>query len=134
VGGTILAGNTGGDYAGAAVTDNGRNLVGTASGGATFAGPGTQTNVADPRLRPLGGYGGTTQTRPPQTGSPAINAGASTCNVTYTDPTTNMPVTLTTDQRGTSRPQGSACDIGAVEIATVARTVSVELVKTKTLK
>ena len=116
MGGTILAGNTGGDYAGAAVTDNGRNLVGAVSGGATFAGTGTQTNVANPQLRPLGFYVGPTQTRPPQSGSPAINAGAAACNVVYTDPTTNMPVTLSSDQRGVSRPQGSACDIGAVEI------------------
>ena len=124
VGGTILAGNTGGDYAGATVTDNGYNLVGTVSGGATFTGTGTQTGVTNPQLGPLADNGGPTQTRPPAPASPAINAGAATCNVAYTDAVTGMPVTLTTDQRGVSRPQGSACDIGAVEARYTARGVN----------
>ena len=53
----------------------------------------------DPRLAPLGDYGGPTQTMPPLTTSPTIDAGGAT--------------TLTTDQRGL--PRDGKPDIGAVE-------------------
>jgi len=59
-------------------------------------------------LAPLGAYnggsGGTTQTRPPLPGSPAIDSG-------------NTATCAATDQRGVSRPQptGGTCDAGAVE-------------------
>ncbi len=56
--------------------------------------------IADPSLGPLGDYGGTTQTVPLNSGSPAIDAG------------NNCPAT---DQRGVARPIGPACDIGAYE-------------------
>jgi hypothetical protein len=56
----------------------------------------------DPLLQSLGDYGGSTQTFAPLPNSPAIDAGNnSTC----------LPI----DQRGIIRPQGAACDIGAVE-------------------
>ncbi len=56
----------------------------------------------DPLLSALGNYGGGTQTMALLPGSKAIDAGGSSgC--------------LSTDQRGTSRPVGSACDIGAFE-------------------
>ncbi|HEU5318335.1 MAG TPA: choice-of-anchor Q domain-containing protein [Chloroflexota bacterium] len=58
-------------------------------------------NSTDPRLGPLGHYGGLTSTHALLSGSPAIDAGS------------GCPAT---DQRGTSRPQGSACDIGAYEV------------------
>ena len=67
-----------------AMTTNGVNLIST-----------------DPRLAPLGHYGGPTQTMPPLPGSPAIDAAGST--------------SLTTDQRGFARIIGSKPDIGAVE-------------------
>ena len=95
-----------GDYAGATVADNGYNLVGTVSGGASFAGTGTRTGVTDPQLGTVANNGGQTQTRLPQRGSPAINAGAATCDVAYTDAATGRAVTLATDQRGVQRPQG----------------------------
>lgn len=53
----------------------------------------------DPRLAPLGNYGGPTQTMPPLPGSPAIDAGGTT--------------DITTDQRGL--PRVSIPDIGAAE-------------------
>ena len=56
----------------------------------------------DPRLGPLDYNGGPTPTQPLLPGSPALNAGDDgTCQAT--------------DQRGTSRPQGAHCDIGAYE-------------------
>jgi len=59
--------------------------------------------------------GGPTATLALPPGSPAIDTG--TCNPTYTDVVTNATVTVTTDQRGVSRPQpaGGGCDIGAFE-------------------
>ncbi len=61
----------------------------------------------NPLLSPLGSYGGPTQTFALLPGSPAIDAGDNaTCAAL---PVGNL------DQRGISRPQGSACDIGAFE-------------------
>jgi CSLREA domain-containing protein len=64
---------------------------------------------ADPLLGPLGPHGGPTPTEVPMTGSPAIDA---------VPPGTPVLCdgTLPTDQRGVPRPQGAACDIGAVEV------------------
>lgn len=59
----------------------------------------------DPKLAPLGYYGGWTQTMPPQPGSTALNAGV------YQ---TGEP---TTDQRGAPRPGSGAIDAGAVQIS-----------------
>ena len=55
---------------------------------------------ADPLLAALGSNGGPTQTRALQAGSPAIDAG---------------DTSLATDQRGETRPFGTADDIGAFE-------------------
>ena len=61
----------------------------------------------DPKLGALADNGGFTQTLFPGAGSSAIDAGsAATCANAYVN---NL------DQRGVSRPQGSACDIGSVE-------------------
>ena len=62
---------------------------------------GTSDAPLDPRLAPLGHYGGPTPTMPPQPGSPVLDAGE-----------TNS---LTNDQRGFPRSIGTAPDIGAVE-------------------
>lgn len=56
--------------------------------------------AANPLLAPLASNGGFAQTHLLQPGSPAIDAGA---------------CVLATDQRGIPRPQGPACDLGAVE-------------------
>ncbi len=110
--GTILAGNTGPGGAdlylpdGGTVTDDGYNLlVAGGSSGHTFAN-GTNVTVADTaalRLDPLAANGGPTQTRDPQATSPAINV------IPF------GPVCPAADQRGFPRPQGTRCDIGAVE-------------------
>ncbi|MBK7013330.1 MAG: hypothetical protein IPH43_12335 [Xanthomonadales bacterium] len=63
---------------------------------------GTDVHDLDPLLGPLGDNGGATPTLLPDIDSPAINAGAD-------------DVCTATDQRGLERPQGSRCDIGAVE-------------------
>jgi CSLREA domain-containing protein len=59
--------------------------------------------AADALLGPLADHGGQTDTLALLTGSPALDAG------------TGCPPPAT-DQRGVSRPQGSACDSGAFEV------------------
>ena len=85
--------------ANAQIVSLGHNLA-SDGGGGFLVGTGDLTNT-NPRLATLGNYGGTTQTRYPKPGSPALDAGDS-----------GAP---TTDQRGVARPQGTHVDIGAVE-------------------
>jgi large repetitive protein len=102
--GTILAASApGANCAGAAPHESaGYNLdTGTSCGLAKA----TDLTAADPRLGPLAANGGPAQTRLPGPGSPAIDHGGT--------PATGCPAA---DQRGVSRPQGPACDIGAVEV------------------
>lgn len=68
---------------------------------------GTQALAVDPMLAPLADNGGSTQTHALLKNSPAINAGDDA--VCAAAPVNNL------DQRGESRPIGSACDIGAFE-------------------
>jgi len=67
---------------------------------------GTLGSPLDARLGPLQNNGGPTWTHALLQGSPALDAGA--CVDVDSSP-------LLTDQRGFSRPQGTACDIGAFE-------------------
>ncbi|MDH3431902.1 MAG: FG-GAP-like repeat-containing protein [Gammaproteobacteria bacterium] len=109
---SIVAGNTGGvnpDIWGFSGTINasGANLVGdNSSVTAEFpAGPlvGTAGAPLNPQLNALGGYGGPTPTMTPIAGSPAVDAAIATGN------------SPATDQRGVTRPEGLASDLGAVE-------------------
>ncbi len=74
-------------------------------GGCPVGGICTNVINANPNLSALANNGGFTQTRALGVGSSAIDAGGvnSACP--------------TVDQRGVSRPQGSACDIGSYEVA-----------------
>ncbi|MBI1917437.1 MAG: right-handed parallel beta-helix repeat-containing protein [Planctomycetes bacterium] len=86
-------------------TSQGNNLVGDTDGSSGFGGSdltGTGAAHLDPKLSPLGDYGGPTQTNPPLPGSPTIDAG-------------NNAGAPATDQRGIARPFGPTVDIGAVE-------------------
>jgi CSLREA domain-containing protein len=96
---TILADNTGGNVGGGTITSGGNNLEDANDAG--FTGPGDLINT-DPLLGPLQDNGGPTQTRALLTGSPAID-------------TANTTLAPATDQRGITRPQGAAADIGAFE-------------------
>jgi hypothetical protein len=82
-----------------------------------FASTGDQVNT-DPMLGPLLDNGGQTDTQAPSLDSPAVDHG---------DPagcTDFSHVVLTIDQRGFTRPQGLACDIGAYELQPVAPAAS----------
>lgn len=80
------------------------NLIGRAGAtGLTNGANGNIVGVNDPKLVPLGNYGGLTQTAPPSGNSAALNSGTNT----------GAPAT---DQRGAPRTNGGgATDIGAVE-------------------
>jgi hypothetical protein len=65
----------------------------------------------DPALNALADNGGPTLTQMPRAGSPAIDA-------TPCDPT------ILIDQRSVARPSGSACDLGAVEVAPLSFSVA----------
>lgn len=99
---SVLALNTGGDcewVSGDLLVEF--SLVG--DGGCDVL-PGANGNlVGEPDLQSLGGYGGPTRTHLPRADSPLIDAVP--CS----------PATGFTDQRGVIRPQGDACDMGAVE-------------------
>ncbi len=96
---SIVAGNTAPSYADieGSYTDGGGNVAGT-------GGSGTSQIIIN--LAPLGKYGGPTQTMPPQSGSPALSAGA------------YQSGELTTDQRGYPRPNtvSGPIDSGAVQV------------------
>ena len=121
IGGSILALN-GGDCTGP-IDSLGYNIIGIASyEGSTCvfrAQPsdqvGTGTQPVNPRLGPLASNGGPTRTTLLKPGSPAIDqipVGA----MTSSGGIALCPASGSTDQRGVARPQGPACDIGAVEI------------------
>jgi fibronectin-binding autotransporter adhesin len=102
---TIVANSTNGDLSQFNGGFNGtNNLIGDGSGGIV----GSNANISgNPKLGPLDFYGGTTQTFPLLTGSPALDAGAAV----NSGPTGNkVPAT---DQRGLNRV--NAPDIGAFE-------------------
>jgi CSLREA domain-containing protein len=105
---TIIAGNTQ-TTANGTVASNcgatgiqslGHNLESGSDCGFAPANNGDLQNT-DPKLGALQNNGGQTDTLLPASNSPVVDAGASCPSV---------------DQRGTSRPQGNACDIGAVEV------------------
>ncbi|MBW4686428.1 MAG: DUF4347 domain-containing protein [Komarekiella atlantica HA4396-MV6] len=108
---SIIAGNTssiqGPDVFGDNFIGNAYNLIGNTNGiSSSTLGTGTDIVNLNPGLKPLGNYGGSTQTHALNFNSPAFNAG---------DPNYNGG--LTTDQRrtGYSRIQDSRIDIGAFE-------------------
>ena len=97
---TIVSGNDAlyYDQCGATLTNGGGVLEYPAGSPACVSGT---RLTADPRLGPLASNGGFSTTHLLLAGSPAIDAGA--CVVAR-------------DQRGVARPQGAACDLGAVEV------------------
>ncbi|HEV7764203.1 MAG TPA: Calx-beta domain-containing protein [Thermoanaerobaculia bacterium] len=103
---SIVANNTApsaADLAGAGTFDVTWSLI-EASGGNVTDG-GNNITGTDPDLGPLADNGGPTETHLPNVGSPVIDSA-------------NLALTpgLTTDQRGVTRPAGTAADIGAVEV------------------
>src|SRR5581483_8757643 len=104
-GGTILAGNTGGNCAASVNTDNGYNLDDVSPSTCGFTTPNHDVVGHDPQLGALANNGGPTQTEALSSDSPALHVEVAGCP--------------STDQRGVPRPQPSTapgCDIGAYEL------------------
>ena len=90
------------------ISSRGRNIIGdnsTVEAAFPFLPPfvGMMGSEADPRLAPLGEFGGSTRYMPPLPGSPAIEGGVL------------LGDTPATDQLGNLRPSGPLPDLGAVE-------------------
>ena len=98
---TIVATSAAGANCSGLITNGGNNLQYTDQ--TCFSG----LTPADPLLGPLANNGGPTLTHDLRYRSPAIDAGSNT--VCGAAPVNNL------DQRGVTRPQGTICDIGAVE-------------------
>ena len=104
--------------AGTTPTSHGFNLeddAGASCGFSTGTGdlaPGTDSMLG---AVSLANNGGSTLTLLPPSGSPLVDA---IPNADCGDGNTLAGFTITTDQIGTTRPQGPACDIGALEVPT----------------
>jgi hypothetical protein len=124
--GSILSNNSGGSCSGAPV-DGGYNLAdpGDASCGFTAA---KHDVAAAPQLGALGDNGGPTTTRLPGPASPALDKIATNTSTGISNAVTGSAITLcgsgALDQRDVARPQGAKCDIGSVEAAQIAPTLS----------
>jgi CSLREA domain-containing protein len=99
---TIVANSRGGGNCSGKITSRSHNL--DSDGTCKLSSPGDLSDT-DPEIGPLQGNGGPTFTLALLPDSPAVDAGGPNCPPT--------------DQRGVSRPQGAACDIGAYEFAAV---------------
>jgi len=108
---TIIANNSPSDLFGI-FTTLGHNLF-KSPGSASIVGSGVgDIGGLDPLLGPLASNGGATATYLPLPSSPVVDV------IFTADCTDELGVAIITDQRGIRRPQGSACDIGAVETST----------------
>lgn len=96
-------------------TSLGHNIVSDASAKLTGT---ADLNSTNPLLGPLADNGGPTRTHAPLRSSPAIDA------VPLADGTDANGNPLRTDQRGVARPQGTAFDIGSVELSNNLATVT----------
>jgi hypothetical protein len=109
-----------------ASTSFGYNFVSDGSCG--LNGPGDAVGTGDPMLEGLQDNGGRGETRLPEPGSPVLDRiPAADCAFTpfgydlegeqHLGQFGIHPLaSITTDQRGASRPQGGGCDVGAVEV------------------
>jgi len=114
---SIISGNQGGDLRGpAGLVSGGYNLIGDGTRSAYFTGTGDQVGITDPRLSPLGYFGGPHPTMLPMQGSPAIDAGSTDATSPFLDPRGEARVE---DGDGNA---SAVADVGAAEAGTLAST------------
>jgi len=106
---SIVSGNSADEYSDieGPVVESGKNFVGDVENGESPNLSG-RVDTSAVQLGAIGQNGGPTQTIVPTNQSPVIDA-APSCD----DHTGSA---LSTDQRGSSRPSGGACDVGSVEV------------------
>jgi hypothetical protein len=126
VAGDIFSNNSGGSCSGHPV-DGGYNLADPSDASCGFSAANHDVSAA-PQLGALGNNGGQTPTRLPGPTSPALDKVPANASTAITDAVTGAAIKLcasgTADQRDVTRPQGAKCDIGSVEAAQIAPTVS----------
>jgi hypothetical protein len=115
VAGSIVAKSRSGDCVGT-IGDAGYNLDDDGSCGFS-AMNNSQTDV-DPYLGPLQNNGGPTESQAPALDSPVLN------QIPVGATGNSTPLCAGNDQRGVARPQGSECDIGAVELSPTSQTIT----------
>lgn len=128
LGGSIVAGpepacTDGGKLGGQGIVhDGGHNLVADGSCDLTLP---TSVQSVDPELGDLTGNGGAGRTMLPTAGSPAVDLIPAGAELDVPDGLTpgSLCAAGSTDQRGTARPQGDACEAGAAEVETTAPVV-----------
>jgi hypothetical protein len=106
---TIIAGNSGSPNCAEPLDSNDRNIEDEDSCGLDQPFDRVNTN---PMISPLTNNGGSTETHALMTLSPAVDAGGPLCPPPFTD------------QRGSPRPVGNGCDVGAYESPFAAPTPS----------
>ena len=94
------------------ILSQGHNLLRDPTGCTGFTATTGDLTGQDPLLGSLASNSGPTQTAALLAGSPAIDAGSPAA------PGSSDTACDASDQRGVTRPQGSACDIGAYEVGT----------------
>ncbi|HJR24442.1 MAG TPA: putative Ig domain-containing protein, partial [Acidimicrobiales bacterium] len=108
---------------GATVASGGYNLARTGDATCGFSGA-TDDVFGDPQLGPLALNGGTTRNHLPLASSPALDQVPANFATGVNEAVSGNQVVLCdvgdTDQRGTTLPQGTLCDIGSVEAGQVA--------------
>jgi predicted outer membrane repeat protein len=111
---TIIANNSGTDGASdcfGSFNSQGYNLIQVLSPECVIAGVSTGNIIGEnPLLAPLANNGGLTETHALATNSPAVDTG------NPAPPGSGGGACELTDQRDVSKPQGTACDIGAYEL------------------
>ncbi len=125
---SIIAGNNGTDASpdvtnsAGGIASEGNNIIGNV--GTSTGWVNSDLLNTDPMLNPLADNGGFNMTFLPLGGSPAIDAGQN-CVIDQSCTSNNPTIPVTTDQRGLVRPQGSAVDIGSVEVSLIASSATV---------
>lgn len=112
---SVGTGGTAPDISGAVTSQNYNHIEDTT--GATITGTTANDTTGDPQLGALANNGGSTNTHLPATGSPVVN--------TIPNGTNDCGTTVTTDQRGNTRPASGACEKGSVELSAPAVPVSI---------
>ena len=123
---SIIAGNTGPSpdvsNSTGGLQSQGNNIIGTV--GTSTGWIGSDLLNTNPMLGPFADNGGFGFTYLPLAGSPAIDGGQN-CVLDLSCSANNPSIPVVIDQRGITRPQGAAVDIGSVEVASMVANVNV---------